>query len=223
MRCTDHWPESFTVSFEADKGSQLVFPSGQTVAHAFICITEGNIKVIIRVWYCMSEWGCVLALMHCYHSLVWTISSCSVMKVSVSILLAVTHIVSVLFGQQSFSLMPTVWQLPASHLAVFPLQKRWPFGTHRRKNETISTIVSLFWLWEIMVENHTKEHASLWHSHTHTILQWVGDPSSFSRAASGTQHQEKSYNCLTSEPLVEESDRDITKMYWWLWEKEKKH
>lgn len=123
---------------------------------------------------------------------------------------------------QSFSLMPTVWQLPASHLAVFPLRKRWPFGTHRRKNETISTIVSLFWLWEIMVENHTKGHASLWHSHTHTTLQWVGDPSSFSRAASGTQHQEKSYNCLISEPLVEESDRDIIKMYWWLWEKEKK-
>lgn len=48
--------------------------------------------------------------------------------------------------------------------------------------------------------------------HTHSTLQWAGDPSFFC-VASGTSRQEKAYNRVTSDVLVEESGRDSTKRY----------
>lgn len=68
--------------------------------------------------------------------------------------------------QSHANLMTAPW----AKFSCFPLQKRWPFGAHRRNNETILTIVGLFGLWEIKLKNHSKEHASLWHCLVYTQL-----------------------------------------------------
>ncbi len=141
MSCTDHRPDSVhaqiisTVSSEVHKGSQLVFLSGQMVAHVIICIIEANVKVIICVWYVWMG-VCISTNVLRHHSLLWTRSTCRVLKVSVSILLAGTHCARPPRARQSFGLMPALWQHPGPNLALFsPLQKRWLFGTHRRKKK----------------------------------------------------------------------------------------
>lgn len=60
-------------------------------------------------------------------------STCLVMKVSMSILLAGKHCVCPR-ARQTFGLMPTLWQHPGTNLALFtPFKERRPFGSHGRK------------------------------------------------------------------------------------------
>lgn len=103
------------------------------------------------------------------------------MKVSVSILVAGKHIVlCVSSGKRKFrshaNLMTGLW---AEFSCVFPLPKRWPFGTHRRKKMKPFQQLSLCFgceksSWRIKLKSMLACDTLI-----HTTPQWAGDPSSF--------------------------------------------
>lgn len=126
-------------------------------------------------------------------------------------------------ARQSFSLMQTLWQHPGPNFAMFSPSKKddllKPKGEIMKQFQQLSVCFGCEKSsWRITL----KSMLACDTFNRQTTLQWAGDPSPFSRAASGTQDQEKSFKCPTSDLLVEESGRDSTKQYWWLWEEERK-
>lgn len=78
------------------------------------------------------------------------------------------HTVCVL-KQQGFGLMLTLWQHPGQIKLCFLLSNA---DNPQKKKIIILTIVTLFWLWEIKLEDHTEELGSYWrawHLHIHTL------------------------------------------------------
>lgn len=118
-------------------------------------------------------------------------------------------------GKGSFSLMPTLWQHNNQIWLCFPRSET--DDPREGKKRSVSTIVTLFWLWEIKLESYAKERVSLWHSGIHTSPQWVGDPLSFSALPRGLL---VGRGLPTSWPLnflVDESNKDSTEENTWRW------
>lgn len=138
------------------------------------------------------------------------------MKVSMSVLWAGKHCVCPQ-ARQSFSLMPTLWQHPEPNLALFsPYKKDDPLEAMGEKNETISTIVTLFWLWERKLQYHTEEQAGFWHSYTHnSAVSWR--PLIF--LLFPVPLRDTTSREVLQQLLIEDHGRDGTKQYRWSWEK----
>lgn len=155
----------------------------------------------------MPEWGRVLVLMYCANTEEHLLGHESI---NVSSLSRKTLCVS--SGKAEFqshaNLMTAPW---AEFSSVFPIQKKMTLWKPWEKKMKPFQQLSLCFGCEKESCSITLKSRLVSDTHTHTALQRAGDPSSFSCAPFGTQHREKSCNCLTSELLIEEHGRDGTK------------